>query len=95
MSLVPLKLLLLAVATSLFVLASVLCELAMVPGVYTLLSPQEEEIHFSSWGHRCTYSAAHPLKRVKFLSAVIYGKVYAELEKTQTRNSTVLIVLII
>ena len=26
----------------------------MVPGVHILLSPQEEEEHYSSWEHRCT-----------------------------------------
>ena len=29
----------------------------MVLGVYILLSPLEEELHFSSWRHRCTHSA--------------------------------------
>ena len=47
------------------------CEFAMVPGVYILVSPQEEEVHSSSWGHRCRHSATHLSKRFKPLSATI------------------------
>ena len=42
-------------------------------------------------GHRCTHSAAHLLKRFKPLLALYYAKVIAELEKTQT-TVTVLII---
>ena len=38
----------LATAPFLFIFVGVICEFAMVPGVYILLSPQEEEIHYSS-----------------------------------------------
>ena len=44
------KVLTLATVSFLFILASTLsvCETAMVPGVYILLCPQEEEVHSSS-----------------------------------------------
>ena len=44
----------------------------MVPGGYILLSPQEEEVNYSSRGHRCTHSAAHSSKRFKPLSDMIW-----------------------
>ena len=44
------KLLTLVIAPFLFILVSVLCEFAMVPGGYILLSPQAEELHSSSVG---------------------------------------------
>ena len=47
------KSLTLAIAQFLFILVCILCEFAMVPGVSILLSPQEEEVHYFSWGHRC------------------------------------------
>ena len=37
-----------------FVSVSILCKFAMLPDVYILLSPQEEEVHSSSWGNRYT-----------------------------------------
>ena len=43
----------------------------MVSGVYILLSPQEEEVHSSSWGHRCTDTAVHSTKIFKPLSVII------------------------
>ena len=88
------KILTLATAPILFISAGILCEFDMVPGVYMVLSPHEEEVHSSSCRHRCTHSS----KRFKTLSAITlcyYGKVIVELEKTQTRNSTVFMVLII
>ena len=44
------KILTLATAPFLFILVGVLCvcEFAIVPGVYILLCPQEEEVHSSS-----------------------------------------------
>ena len=42
------KILTLAIAPFLFIFVGVICEFAMVPGVYILLSPQEEEVHYSS-----------------------------------------------
>ena len=62
----------LAIAPFLFFLVSVICEFAMVPGVYILLSPQEEEVHYSSWaGHKCTHSAVHSSKKIKSLSDIM------------------------
>ena len=36
-----------AIAPFLFILVGVFCEFALVPGVYILLSPQEEEVHYT------------------------------------------------
>ena len=41
--------------SNLFISVSVLCEFAMLPDVYILLSPQDEEVHSFSWGNRCTH----------------------------------------
>ena len=71
-SLVSLKFLLLAIAPFLFILIGVLCEFAMVSGVYILLSPQEKEVHYSSWGNRCTHSAAYSSKRFKPLFDIMW-----------------------
>ena len=93
------KSLTLATAPFLFILVGVLsvCEFAMVPGVYILLWPQEEDVCCSSWGHRCTHSAAQSSKRFKPLSVTILlwqshcwiGK------KTQARNLIVFMVIVI
>ena len=56
------KIFTLAIAPCLFILVGVFCEFAMVPVVYILLSPQEEEVHYSSCGYRCTHSAANSSK---------------------------------
>ena len=42
------EILILAVMQVSLILVSILCELAMLPDVYILLSPQEEEVHSSS-----------------------------------------------
>ena len=42
------KILTLTITPFLFILVGVLREFAMVPGVYILLSPQKEEVHYSS-----------------------------------------------
>ena len=49
----------LTIASLSFILVSILCELAMLPVVHVLLSPQEEEMHPSSWEDRCTHLEAH------------------------------------
>ena len=41
------KILTLEIAPFLFILVGVVCEFAIVPGVYILLSPQEEEVHYT------------------------------------------------
>ena len=64
------KILTLVIALFLFILVGVLYEFAMGPGIYVLLSPQEEELHSSSCGHTCTHSAAHSSKRFEPLSGI-------------------------
>ena len=39
--------------------------------IYILLSPQEEEVHSSSCGNRCTHLAPHSSKRLNPLSIII------------------------
>ena len=41
------KILTLAIAQFLFILVGVLCVFSVVPGVYILLSHQEEKIHYA------------------------------------------------
>ena len=54
-----------------FILVSIFCEFDMLLDVYILLSPQEEEVHSSSSGNRCTHLAAHSSKRLNPLSFII------------------------
>ena len=71
------KILTLAIA-QFFLLVGILCEFAMVPGVYIL-----EEVHSSYWGHRCTHSAVHSLKSLNLCPPLYYSaKVIAELKNT-------------
>ena len=66
----------------------------MVLDVYILLSPQEEEVHSSSWGHICTQIAAYLSKRFKPLSELHdYAKVIVELEKTYKEFSCVMFIM--
>ena len=41
------KILTLAVAPFLFILVGVICEFAIVPVVYILFTPREEEVHYT------------------------------------------------
>ena len=41
-----------------FISVSIFCEFSMLPDVYILLPPQEEEVHYSSLGERCTHLEA-------------------------------------
>ena len=75
------KILTLAIAPFLFILVGIVCEFAIVPGVYILLSPQEEKVH---------YTILLEDRDVKFSSTLLKDRVVVELEKTQTRNSAVL-----
>ena len=54
-----------------FISACIFCEFDLLLGVYILLSPQEEEVHSSSCGNRCTHLAAHSSKRLNPLSVII------------------------
>ena len=58
------KILTLAIA-QFFLLVGILCEFAMVPGVYIL-----EEVHSSNWRQRYTHSAVQSLKKFKPLFAI-------------------------
>ena len=83
------KILTLAIIPFLLILVGLLCEFDMVPGAYILLSPQEEEVRYSSWGQRCTHSAVHSSKRFKpCLTSYGYAKIIDE--KKQIKNSPVL-----
>ena len=53
------EILILAIVPISVISVSILCELAMLPDVYIVLSPQEEEVHSSSRGDRCTHLEAH------------------------------------
>ena len=57
--------LILAVVSLLFISVSVLCEFSMLPDVYIFLSPQEEEVHSSTWGNKCAHLVVHSWKRLK------------------------------
>ena len=59
------QILILIIAPLSFISVSILCEYAMLPDVYILLSPQEEEVHWFSWGNRCTHLAALSSKKIK------------------------------
>ena len=60
-------------APFLFILVGALsvCGFVMVPGVYIILCPQEEEVHVFSRGHRCTPSVAQSSRRFKPLSVTM------------------------
>ena len=65
------EILILAIAPLSLISVSILCELAMLPDVYILLSPLEEEVHSSSRGDICTHLEAHSSKRLDPLSVII------------------------
>ena len=79
------KILTLAIAPFLFILVDVLCEMAMVPGVYILLFPQEKEVPYSFWEHRCTdVHIQHHIHQKDLnlcLKSCDYDKVIDELKK--------------
>ena len=58
-------------ATFVFFSVCILCNFALLLDVYILQSPQEEEVHSSSYWNRCTYLAAHSSKRLKPLPVII------------------------
>ena len=65
------EILILGIAPLSLISVSILCELAMRPDVYILLFPQEEEVHSSSRGNRCTHLEAYSSKRLNTLSIII------------------------
>ena len=54
-----------------FISVFILCEFAMLLDVYDSLSSQEDEMHSSSCGNRCTHLAAHLSKTLNPLYAII------------------------
>ena len=90
------KVLTLAIALFMFILVGILYEFAVVPGVYILLSPQEEKVYSSTWGHRCTQLVAHSLKRSKPLSAIrLLCQGYYWIEKNSNKEFNCVMVFII
>ena len=84
------KILTLAIAAHLFILVGVICECAMVLGVYILLSPpipEGTDVHILQHIHQKELNLC--------LLLYYYGKVIAEIEKAQTMNSTVFMMLTI
>ena len=65
------EILILAMVPVSFISVGSLCELAMLSDVYILLSPQEEEVHTSSWGDRRTHLEAHSSKTLNPLPVII------------------------
>ena len=65
-----------------FILVGVICEFAIVSGVYISLPSQEEEVH---------YAILPEGTDVQFISTFIKDRAAVELEKTQTRNSAALL----
>ena len=87
------KILTLAITPFLFLLVGVLCEFAMVPGVYILSSPQEEEVHYSILrAHMYIHIQQHIHQKDLnlCLTSNDYAKIIDELEEIQTRTSAVL-----
>ena len=57
----------------------ILCEFAILLDVHILLTPQEEEVHSSSCGNRCTHLPVHSSKRSTLcLSLYQYASVIHE-----------------
>ena len=65
------KILFSAIAPLSFISGVILRKLAIPPDVYILLSPQEEEVHFSSRGDRCAHLEAHSSKTLSTLPVII------------------------
>ena len=85
------KILTLAIAPFLFILAGVLCEFAMVPVVYILLSHQEEEYTIFPMGTDVHIQQHIHQEDLNLCLTLHYSaKVIFDLEKKTTRNSTVL-----
>ena len=67
---VSIKTITLAITPLLFNLVSIVWEFAILRDVYVLLSSQEEEVHSSSLGDRCTRLADYLSKRLNPFSAI-------------------------
>ena len=65
------EILILAIVPLSFISVSIFCKRATLTYVYILLSPQEKEVHSSSWGDGCTRLEVHSSKRLNPLSVII------------------------
>ena len=77
---------------AIFILVSILCEFALLPDVYILLSPQE--VHSSSTRKRCAHLTAHSLKRLSLLSVIILVCL-GNTQKKTARQTTLPLVLLV
>ena len=92
------KILTLAIVPFLSTLVGVLCEFAMVPDVCILLSSQEEEVQYSSWGHRYTQSTAYSSKKLKpLLTSITMPRLLlnSELKKNIKKEFSYMMVFLI
>ena len=67
----------------------------MVLGVYILLFPQEEEVHFPSWGHRCTHSVAHYQKDLNLAYIMLLCQGCCWIGKSTNKKFSCVMVLIV
>ena len=92
------RIFILAIAPLLFISVRILYEFAMLPDFtarYHILLSSQEEVHYSSWGNRCTHLAAHSSKRLNPLSVIILvcvGNTHKNKIERQTPSSLVLLV---
>ena len=89
------QILILAIAPLSFISVSILCEFAMLPDVYILLSPQEEEVHSSYWGDRSTHLAAYSSKRLNLLSVIILVWLCNTWKQAARQTASSLVVLVL
>ena len=66
----------------------------MLPDLYILLFPQEDEEHSTSWGNRCTNLEAHSSKRLNPLCVIILVCL-SNTWKSKTAGQTVLSLVIL
>ena len=77
----------LSITPLLFISDSILCEFAMLPDVYILLSPPEEEVHSSFWGNRCT-GGSTSIKKIKTFAILLLC--LGNTQKNKTAEQTAL-----
>ena len=86
------KIPILAIAQFSFIFVGIICEFAMVPGVYILLYPQKEEVYYSHEGTDVHIQQHIHQKGLNIcLTSFYYAKIVVELENSQTRNSAVIV----
>ena len=62
----------LAIASGLFIKVDIICDFTVLPVMYILLSPQEEDTHSSFWVDRCTHLGAHASNVLTFRLALYF-----------------------